>query len=47
MDNRVLLLLMGHGVGPYLGQKEIRSPSPIMTFITINYLSNFSFGFIQ
>ena len=26
---------------------EIGSPSPIMTFITINYLFNFIFGFIR
>ena len=34
---------MGHGVGP----NEIKSPSPMMNFITINYLFNFIFGFIQ
>ena len=38
---------MGHGVGPYMGLNEIGSSSPIMTFITINYLFNFIFGFIR
>ena len=37
---------MGHGVGPYMGLNEIRSPNPIMNFITINYLFNCIFGFI-
>ena len=45
--NRKRAVVMGHGVGPYLGLNEIGSPSPIMTFITINYLFNFIFGFIQ
>ena len=31
------------GIGP----NEIKSPSPMMNFITINYLFNFIFGFIQ
>ena len=39
-------LLMGHGVGPYIGLNEIESPSPMKTFITINYLFIFIFGFI-
>ena len=39
--------LMGHGVGPYIGLNEIGSSSPIMIFITINYLFNFIFGFIR
>ena len=39
--------LMRHGVGPYIGLNEIGNPSPIMTFITINYLFNFIFGFIR
>ena len=34
---------MGHGVGPYIGLNEIGSPSPMKTFITINYLFNFIF----
>ena len=34
---------MGHGVGPYLGQDEIGSPSPMMTFIIISYLFNCTF----
>ena len=38
---------MGHGVGPCIGPNEIKSPSPMMNFITINYLFNFIFGFIQ
>ena len=38
---------MGHGVGPYMSLNEIGSPSLIMTFITINYLFNFIYGFIQ
>ena len=40
-------ILMGHRVGPYIGLNEIRSPSPMKTFITINYLFNFIFGFIR
>ena len=39
-------VVMGHGVGPYRVLNEIGSPSPIKTFITINYLFNFIFGFI-
>ena len=39
--------MMGHGVGPYMGLNEIGSPSPIITFITINYLFNFIYGFIR
>ena len=40
--------LMGHGVGPYIGLNEIgMRPSPMMNFITINYLFNFIFGFIR
>ena len=42
-----IILLMGHGVGYYIGLNEIGSPSPIKTFITINYLFNFIFGFIR
>ena len=38
---------MRHGVCPYIGLNEIGNPSPIMTFITINYLFNFIFGFIR
>ena len=38
---------MGHGVGHYIGLNEIGSPSPMKTFITINYLFNFIFGFIR
>ena len=38
---------MGYGVGHYIGLNEIGSPSPMKTFITINYLFNFIFGFIQ
>ena len=38
---------MGHGVGHYIGLNEIRSLSPMKTFITIIYLFNFIFGFIQ
>ena len=37
----------GHGVGSYLGLNEIGSPSPMMNFITINYLFNCVFGFIR
>ena len=37
---------MGHGVGPYLGLKEIGSPSPMIDFINISYLFNCIFGFI-
>ena len=40
-------LMMGHGVGPYPDLNEIGSPSPMMNFITINYLFNFIFGFIR
>ena len=50
LRSRVLFNLegmMGHGVGPYIGLNEIGSPSPIMTFITINYLFYFIFGFIR
>ena len=39
--------MMGHGVGPCIGPNEIKSPSPITNFITINYLFNFIFGFIR
>ena len=39
--------MMGHGVGHYIGLNEIGSPSPMKTFITINYLFNFIFGFIR
>ena len=46
-NNFFVELLMGHGVGPYLGLNEIGSPNPMKTFITINYLFNFIFGFIQ
>ena len=38
---------MGHGVDPYIGLNEIGSPTPMKTFITINYLFNFIFGFIR
>ena len=37
---------MGHEVGPYIGLNEIGIPSPMNTFITINYLFYFIFGFI-
>ena len=40
------ITVMGHGVGPYIGLNEIGSPSPMKTFITINYLFYFIFGFI-
>ena len=39
--------VMGHGVGPYMGLNEIGSPSPMMNFITINYLFNCIFGYIR
>ena len=39
--------IMGHGVGSYIGLNEIGSSSPMKTFITINYLFNFIFGFIR
>ena len=39
--------MMGHGVGPYIGLNEIGSLSPMMNFITINYLFNYIFGFIR
>ena len=38
---------MGHGVCQYLGLNKIRSPSPMMNFITISYLFNCIFGFIH
>ena len=38
---------MGHRVGLYISLNEIGSPSPMINFITINYLFNFIFGFIQ
>ena len=38
---------MGHGVGPYMGLNVIGSPSPMMNFITINYLFNCIFGFTR
>ena len=34
--NDQLDLMMGHGVGSYIGLNEIGSPSPMKTFITIN-----------
>ena len=41
---------MGHGADPYIGLNEIGSSSPMMNFITINYLlldlSDSIFGFI-
>ena len=41
---------MGHGADPYIDLNKIGSPSPMMNFITINYLfldlSNSIFGFI-
>ena len=44
---------MGHGVGPYIGLNDIKSPSPMTNFITISYLFNYifylsvsTFGFI-
>ena len=40
-------MMMGHGVGSCIGPNEIKSPSPMMNFITINYLFYFIFGFIQ
>ena len=33
-------ILMGHGVGPYLGLDGIGSPSSIIIFIIISYLFN-------
>ena len=45
LESRVCL--MGHGVGPYIGLNEIGSPNLMKTFITINYLFNFIFGFIR
>ena len=39
--------VIGHGVGPYIGLKEIGNPSPMMNFSTINYLFYFIFGFIR
>ena len=36
-------ILMGHGVSPYLGLDEIRSPSLMMIFIIISYLFNCTF----
>ena len=39
--------VLGHGVGPCRGPNEIKSPIPMMNFITINYLFNFIFRFIQ
>ena len=50
LRSRVLFNLeemMGHGVGPCIGSNEIKSPSPMTNFITINYLFNFIFGFIR
>ena len=38
---------MRHRVGPYLGLNEIGSLSPMMNFITINYLLNYIFEFIH
>ena len=35
--------MMGYGVGPYLGLYEIGSPSPMMIFIIISYLFNYTF----
>ena len=32
--------MIGHGVGPYIGLNEIKSPSPMTNFITISYLFN-------
>ena len=31
---------MEHGVGPYIGLNEIKSPNPMTNFITISYLFN-------
>ena len=39
--------MMGHGVCPYIGLNEIGSPNQMKTFITINYLFYFIFGFIR
>ena len=36
--------VMEHGVGSYMGLNEIRSP--MMNFITINYLFTYIFSFI-
>ena len=47
LRKKMSMLMMGHGVGPCIGPNEIKSPSPMMNFITINYLFNFIFGFIQ
>ena len=38
---------MGHEVSPYLALNEIRNSSPMMNFITINYLFNYIFLFIH
>ena len=34
---------MGHGVDPYLSLDQIGSSSPIMIFIIISYLFNYTF----
>ena len=39
--------VMRHGIGLYLSLSEIKSPSSMTNFITINYLFNFIFGFIR
>ena len=38
---------MGHGVDPYMSLNEIGNSSPMINFITINYLFNCIFGFIR
>ena len=50
LQNRVLFNpegMIGLGVGSYLGLNEIRSPSPMMNFITISYFFNCIIGFIR
>ena len=37
------MIVMGHGIGPYLGLDEIGSSSSIMIFILISYLFNRTF----
>ena len=39
----VEVLVMGHGVGPYLSLYDIRKPSSIIIFIIISYLFNRTF----
>ena len=39
--------MMGHRVGPYLGQDKIGNPSPMMVFIINRYLFNCTFWKIE